>query len=344
MKITVNRQNLQNIVAVASTVVPTRTTLAALTGVLLRFADGTLSANGSDLASFAVANCKAEGDDMEFGVSAGLLSHFLSTCVFTCGNKRATLTVIDGKEFGLPPEVVGGCIMVNARLLHESISHVMHCVAEESSGLEKPVLASVLFDFSKGGLHVFATDGKQIAFVKLDINGKGAYPVPRKLVGHILKLIDGVGGEIEVAVTFTERAIQVESDFWTLTGSLLEGQFPNWPNVVPQSTDKIEVQREDVANALKSCMPFGDAGFTRITLEGGTNTIKFKSGQGNECQDEITAKCAPFKLAIEGKRLLNLINSLHGDVITIERNNNPEQPPTVLVREDNFTGVCMPLR
>lgn len=356
MKLTVNRQNLQNIVTVASTVVPTRTTLPALTGVLLRFEGGNLSASGSDIASHAVATCKAEGDDMAFGVSAGLLVHFLSTCIeedvvieldkratFTCGKKNATLTIIDPSEYSAPPEIVGGCIIVNARQLHQAITRVMHCVAEEGSGLERPVLASVLFDFTDG-LTVFATDGKQIAFTKMGTAGKGKYPVPRKLVGYLMKLLDGAEESVEVAITFTENAIQIESDFWTLSGSLLSGDFPNWRNVVPTNTEKIVAQRSQVANALKSCMPFGDAGFTRIEIVGGENVINFKSGQGNECQDEIVATCTPFQLAIEGKRLLNLINSLSGEIITIERNVAENQPPSIMVREDNFTGVCVPLR
>src|SRR5688500_14945516 len=112
MKITVNKQNLHHIVNVVATIIPNKAHIAALSAVFLASKDGVLTAASTDMATFAVANCKCEGDDGAFGVPASLLLSRLSTftgedveieiaerATFTCGTARATLSIVPSTEF-----------------------------------------------------------------------------------------------------------------------------------------------------------------------------------------------------------------------------------------------------
>jgi DNA polymerase III sliding clamp (beta) subunit (PCNA family) len=180
---------------------------------------------------------------------------------------------------------------------------------------------------------LFGTDGKQIAFTVLPVPGLGRHLVPRKFVGYMLKLLDGCEGD--VSVTFGENAISIEAEYWAMSGVLLAGQYPNWRGVVPQNGEPVIANREALSNALRACLP-------RIEIEANTDLIRLKSGAGNECQEEIEAKCKPFTLALEGRRLLSLLGALKSPLVTL--NIQATEPRIVVMREDNFTGVINPLR
>jgi DNA polymerase-3 subunit beta len=198
----------------------------------------------------------------------------------------------------------------------------------------------VLFEFTPDGMTLFGTDGKQIAFTVLPVAGKGRYLVPRKFVGYMLKLLDGCEGD--VSITFTENQVSVEAEYWAISGVLLAGQYPNWRSVLPEGGEPVTVNREVLSNALRACLPFGEeARFTRVEIEGEVDMLRFKSGAGNECQEEIEAKCQPFTLAIEGRRLLSLLSALKAPLVTLSIQTT--KPRIVVMREDNFTGVINPL-
>ncbi|HHS82375.1 MAG TPA: DNA polymerase III subunit beta [Devosia sp.] len=102
-------------------------------------------------------------------------------------------------------------------------------------------------------LRAVATDGHRLA--RADIAapaGAGDVPgiiVPRKTVGEIQKLIDGV--EEDIRVEISDKRIRVTVQGVVLLSKLIEGSFPDYERVMPRDNDKeLIVDRAGFAAAV----------------------------------------------------------------------------------------------
>ena len=102
---------------------------------------------------------------------------------------------------------------------------------------------------TKGGatsmLRGVATDGHRLARVEVPLpDGAEQIPpiiVPRKTVGEVRKLIDSIGGEVEIGVSPTR--IQFAFERAVLVSRLIDGTFPDYERVIPTGNEKMAVFR-----------------------------------------------------------------------------------------------------
>lgn len=355
MNLTVKLKDLRYIVDLVSTVTPTRTTLPSLSAVLLAYDDCVLTACASDLRSFARAHCDAVGEQSgAFGVKADLLGLFLSMCsdetveidtekraTFKCGKKETTLAMIVPDEFHAHPDVGGNCFMIGAKELLAAISNVSHAVLQEGSEAF-PERASVAFDF-KDTLAVLSLNGRQIAFASLPQTGTGLYLVPIFFSNHLKKALSDQEGE--VYVTFNDNGVKVESPQWSMSGPLLNGNFPNWRErlafLFDATMPKRKFQRTQLVDAVRMCLPYGEMGWARVHLKGDGESATIETVGQDDTRSVVEMAGDPIDVFFQGKEMLGLLNSLEGDTVTLEYKD--ERGVGIVVRENNFTAAIMPL-
>lgn len=351
MNLTVKLKDLQRIVGLVSTVTPTRTTLPTLNAVLLQYYDCELSARATDLRSFAQAGCEAVGEQSgAFGVRADLLQSFLGGCTaedveiavdkratIQCGTMRAILTVLIADEFQAHPEVEGPCVLLGAKELHSALGKVLHAASDDTAG--KGTLCSVCFDFVPT-LHLAAFSGAQLATVSMGVAGSGQFIAPRHLVSSLLKAINGHEGE--VGVTFSERAMRFSAEGWSMTGLLIDGKFPPWQRVTEWvGMPKFTFKRTDLLGAFRNCVPFGEAGFTRIYVHGDNGTATIEIAGENASSSEVPYQGDPFLFFVDAKKIISILSALSDDNVTLEYKD--EQGKGIVIHENNFTAAVMPL-
>lgn len=354
MKITAKTTDLYRCVKLVALATPTRTTLPSLSSVLFWFMDGLLVMRGSDCRVFTEAHCAASGSENgAFGVRADLLEAFLAGCtaetveiavdqqaVMTCGDKGpARFVVTDMTQFPKPLAVEGTPSIVPAVALSEGIRKISHAISEESQF--KEILCGVSFEFSDA-LDMAAFSGAaQLAVYTTATKGTGKYVVPRRIMEVVAKAVDNCVESLEVV--FSENAVAFRcADQWSISGPLLNGQFPDWKRLNTEGMDKIIVKRADIMGALRGVIPFGsEAGFTRVEFEGKDGAITCFSGGENSLIERFSGEFKDFDFAVEGKRFMNLLNVLDGDTCVIEYKDEPGR--AVVVREETFLGAIMPL-
>ena len=74
--------------------------------------------------------------------------------------------------------------------------------------------------------------------------------MPRKTVGEVRKLIDGVGGEVEVSVSPTR--IQFAFERAVLVSRLIDGTFPDYERVIPTGNEKMAIFRAEELRPRRS--------------------------------------------------------------------------------------------
>ena len=132
---------------------------------------------------------------------------------------------------------------VPARLLRELIRRTVFATDSESS---RYALGGVKLEFSDNELTAVGTDGRRLAKMTGPVSstGKGVDGsqmtiVPTRAMQLIERAIDPNDAEIQIAVKGNE--ILVHSSRATISARLLEGRFPDWKKVFPESGGSISL-------------------------------------------------------------------------------------------------------
>ena len=119
--------------------------------------------------------------------------------------------------------------------LSEALAHARPAMSSEEA---RYYLNGVLFQRQEAELWIVATDGHRLHAVHLPAPD-GSEPladsiVPRKAV----PIIQTLCAEARVDVAFAPGKMRLCAGETTLVSKLIDGSFPDWRRVVPQSTDK----------------------------------------------------------------------------------------------------------
>jgi len=199
-------------------------------------------------------------------------------------------------------------------------------------------------------LRAVATDGHRLAKVETDlpegVHGVPSIIVPRKAVGEIRKLIDGVD---KVRLSLSASKIQVRVGEATLISRLIDGTFPDYERVIPQANDKrAVVDRAAFAEAVDRVATIATekSRAVKLSLDAGRLTISAVSSEAGRGQDELDVGYAdaPIEIGFNARYILDMLQQISGDTLELEIA-NPAAP--TLVRDPGDTGavyVLMPMR
>ena len=132
----------------------------------------------------------------------------------------------------------------------DMISQTVFAVSDDET---RYFMNGVYLERVQDGLIMVATDGRRLAYIKRGIvegipDFKGII-IPPKLLSVILHRASDEG-QIELAVN--EKNLFVKFGQYRLSTVLIEGQFPTYQKVIPESQKYIvSVKRQDVLDALK---------------------------------------------------------------------------------------------
>lgn len=238
--------------------------IPALSGVLVRAREGSLQLTGSDLEITirveVAAECGSEGEAVFPGRVFGDVVRSLEPGAVSVevvdgearvrsGRSRFSLRVLDGEEFPRLLARPEGEVRIPGPALVEALAQVVPAASREES---RPVLTGVLLVAREAGLRLVATDSYRLAVrdmpgVALLAQGQQVL-VPAKALGEVQRLI----GEGEVAVSFSDREASFVTGRASVSARLLEGQFPNYEQLVPTGyPNRLVVSRDLLVDAVK---------------------------------------------------------------------------------------------
>lgn len=130
---------------------------------------------------------------------------------------------------------------------------IMQTVFAVSDDETRYYMNGVFFEKQDNDLVMVATDGRRLAYIKKPI----ASPVP-DFVGVIIppKILSLVmkraGDEGMATIRVTEKNIFITFGAYQLSSVLIEGQFPNYKRVIPESqSHSFTINRQEMLDALK---------------------------------------------------------------------------------------------
>jgi DNA polymerase-3 subunit beta len=293
MKVKCPRGQLADAFAVASIVVPQRTTIPALTSVKITAqkekSGGLLELACTDMEfglkySVPAAEVKEEGTlVLPAARMAGILreSGDETVSIDSDGNLAnvrlpdASFKVvgIDPADFPVVPAFEDrNSVKVATEDLGTMIRKTQFAVSTE---VVRYSLTGQLLEVKGKEVRMVASDGKRLAYIKAKVGGKGDAKDVRVIVPtKTMNLLERVmtEGEDQVALQVEETQVKIKTARALLFSRLIEDRFPDYEAVVPQNLDKKAViQRDLLLSAVRKAA---------LMTTDKTRAVKFSFGKG----------------------------------------------------------------
>ena len=210
------------------------------------------------------------------------------------------------------------------------------------------VLNGSLLSFKDNKLNVVATDGRRLALVEHDIDFPKASEtdviLPTKAVNELQRILSDKG-EVTFAISENQISFTVGNTF--LVSKLIEGNYPNYRQVVPSETkERITIERELLLNSARRVALLSSEKSNSIKLSFGKNILEISAntpdvGEARESL-AISYKGKEFSIAFNPEYLADPLRNLDSPEITIDFTD--ELSPGVIRYNKPFLYVIMPMR
>ncbi|MDO8602477.1 MAG: DNA polymerase III subunit beta [Candidatus Omnitrophota bacterium] len=234
-------------------------------------------------------------------------------------------------------------------IMKQSVLKNMICMTHFSMSHDETryVLNGALFLFKGKKLAIVTTDGKRLSLVKKDIEKDGlnkAVVVPSKTIYELNRIL---GDEGDVRIMFNENQIKFDLKNITIISRLIEGDFPNYEQVVPKEPqEKIMIQRGQFLDGIKRAALLTTQDSQSVKFEILKNKIVISKSSPNigEVREEIDTAYKGYEITVgfNPGYIMDALKIMPQDEIALEVF-GPDKPAVMRI-EDWFLYLALPMQ
>ncbi len=340
MKLTIERASLLKSLAHVQSVVERRNTIPILSNVLLVAGEDRLRLTATDMDLSVVESVAAEvarpgatttsvhtfyeivrklpdGAQVELEAS-GDSGHM----TLAAGRSRFSLATLPREDFPAVGEAdLPQSFALATGELRNLIERTRFAISTEET---RYYLNGIFLHATKSEdvpvLRAVATDGHRLARFEMPLpEGAADMPaviVPRKAVDEVKKLLDEAGGSVQVSLSDTR--ICFAFDDTVLTSKLIDGTFPDYQRVIPQSNDKVMgVNRKEFHDAVDRVSTISSEKSRAVKLSLGDEclTLSATSPESGSAVEELEIEYGgePLEIGFNSKYLLDIAKQIEGE-------------------------------
>ncbi|MEK7705236.1 MAG: DNA polymerase III subunit beta, partial [Myxococcota bacterium] len=271
----------------------------------------------------------------------------------TSGKSRFRLVGMAPDEFpALPAYGQVKTFRLPAALLTEMIDQTIFCVSTDDN---RHNLSGVFCTRpSEKMLRMVSTDGHRLAMSERTLETvipltEGVI-VPRKGFQELRRVLADTSEKLdEVELGFSQNAGLLRAGAVTLTTRLVEGQFPDYEQVIPrEATKRARIPRAPLAEALKrvSLLSQARGHGVRLTLSQGKVELVAEDPEHGEAREtlDVSYEGEGLTVGFNARYLLDVLGLVHDNDILLELTD--DLSPGVVKPGDKpgFLAVVMPMR
>lgn len=262
------------------------------------------------------------------------------------GRSEFSLRVLPAEEFPRQTDATGEPVTLGSEALATALAQVVPAASRDDA---RPILTGVLLAAEPEGLRLVATDSYRLAVRDLPgttVLAEGQQVlVPSRALQELTRVLAGAD---QLTVRLGEREASFEVGDTRLTTVLIEGEFPNYRGLIPQSQpNRLTVGREALLEAVRRVKLLArEATPVRLAMSADTFDLVAVTqdiGQAHESLD-ATYEGTELTVAFNPDYLLQGVEVAPGDEVTIE---TVDALKPALVRCDahpEFLYLLMPVR
>ncbi|OGO51046.1 MAG: DNA polymerase III subunit beta [Chloroflexi bacterium RBG_16_69_14] len=369
MKLSVMQENLARGLSVVSRAVSNRSTLPVLANVLLKTEDAGLKLTATNLeigitywvpgkietdgATTVPArlltdlvNSLPAGDRVDLTLQAG------DTLDLHCGRFETHIKGIDADEF--PAIGAAGerpTTRVAQNVLRRALAETAFAAASDEA---RPILTGVLARFEGDQLTLAAADNYRIAvktIAILDPVPETSVVVPARALNELARILADVDEPVEIVLAAGKNQILFHVDGIDLVSRLIDGQFPNYQQVVPTShTTRAILDREELLRAVRPAALIAHESANIVKLQVSADgepgiTVSANAEVGDHVgQVEAAVEGDGTTIAFNARYLADVLTNVQADQFALELN-GPLSPGVFKpIGDDHYIHVVMPVR
>ncbi len=369
MKLSVMQENLARGLQIVSRAVSTRSTLPVLANVLLRTEDAGLKLTATNLEIGITCWVPGKIDtDGATTVPARLLTDLVNSLP---GSERVDLELqageslrirsghfeshikgIDADEFpAIPSAGERPTTRIAQKVLRKALAETTFAAATDEA---RPILTGVLARFEGDHLTLAAADNYRIAVKTipvLDPVEDTSIVVPARSLAELVRVLAEVEEAVDIVLSPSRNQVLFHLEGVDLVSRLIDGQFPNYQQVLPQThTTRAVVEREELLKAVRLAALIASSSANIIKLEVGVDgetglTVTANAEIGdNEGRIEAAVEGDGTTIAFNARYLTDVLQNVDVDQFAIELN-GPLSPGVFRpVEESGYVHVVMPVR
>ena len=379
MKISCLQENLSRGLGVVGRAVASRATLPVTQNVLLAADQGMLrlSATNLEIAMTTWIGAMVE-EEGSVTVPARLLADFVNTLgndridiemeqgsrvlQIKSGRSQASMNGTDASEFPPIPTVEDAVVaQADPSTLRGAIARVAFAAATEES---RPVLTGVEMKLQEGRFTMAAADGFRLAVHHGDLSQstpeETSVIIPARTMNELNRLLADHSEPVDIMLTPQKGQVMFRlqgGDTVELVSQLLQGTFPNYDQLIPQSyTTRAILDSQATLRATRTAAIFARDGSNIIRMHvvpnseedgaGGRLLISARSEEIGDDQDEVDVaelEGEEGKIAFNSRYLLDVLSVMDRGQVAIETTTSSSPGVFKPTDSDDYVHVVMPM-
>ena len=365
MRIACSKEELARRLGIVGRGVSTRTSVHILTGIRLEAAGGRLSLAATDMEISLRVSVDAQVEDGGVVVVPGRLlvdivrllpgsevaiEHRPEEGVshVTAGSAVYTLHTFNPEDFPRLPEVdEDATFSVERTAFLDTIAKVSRSASRDES---RPVLTGVLVRFEGGKVVMAATDSYRLSVKETPLPNGPAQEleaiVPARALGELARIAQAAEASA-IDVGIQENQIVFGIDDVRLTARRIDGQFPNYRQLVPETFEaEIQLNREEVLDVVRRASLMAQRKSPlRLRFAEGELTISAQTQDVGEARESLPIRYDgdPLEIGFNAEFLRDGLESVTEDQLRL-RLISPLRPGLIQGEGEDFLYLIMPIR
>jgi len=365
MKLTVPRDELASALQLVGRAVSSRGTLPSLGGILLDASNGSLTLRATDmeLGLTRTLSVAAESDG-----SALLPGRLLADVVrslppgdvtlelrseqrdveLAAGGARFHLRTLSAEDFPRLPEFEGEAVKLPGPPLAETVELVARAASRDEV---RPILTGVLMQAEGDTLTMVATDSYRLSVKHTKLEAPVTQTleanVPARALRELARVIGGEGAdEVEIAMPRNQAIFRAGAV--TLSSRLIEGQFPSWRQLIPESFEhEVRLPREEFLEIARRISQLAQRNAPlRLAFTEGELKVAAETPDIGDASESMPAPFSgePLEIAFNPQFLIEGVESVGSEELAMNLS-SPLRPGLLRpVDGDDFSYLVMPIR
>ncbi len=368
MKLTCTQENLQRGLSIVNHLAGKNTTLPILNNVLLKAENGILELSTTNLE--VGVKCQVRGkveEEGAFTVQARLLSDYVNLLPaeavnleladaemkVSCQSYKTKVKGMSAEDFPLIASVdTKKSIQLPVNDFKEALNQVIFSVALDET---RPEISGVFFQLDSKGLILASTDSfrlaERILVTKNPSSDEDNFIVPYRTLQELNRILGEATGEEPLTIRWTENQVAFEFDGIELISRLIEGQYPDYKQIVPTNfKSEIVVDSKELVQLVKSASLFCRAGINDVTLiakaDKGELEITSSNSQLGENKGSIGAEISgdTNEIVFNYRYVLDGLQNMTGKKVRLKLIDKHNPGLFLPEGETGYTYIIMPIK
>ena len=365
MKLQIEKENLLNPLQQIIGAVEKRQTMPALSNVLLRATDNSLTLTATDLEIELVSQISMVVDEPgEITVPARKLLDICKSlpneaminfsvkdnkALVQSGRSRFSLATLPANDFpALDAINTVFEFEITQNTLHDIIDKTAFAMAQQDV---RYYLNGLMLEVSSNSLRAVATDGHRLAYCEketnADIDDIKQVILPRKGVLELVRLLKDTDESVKIILG--SNHLQVKFDTLRLTSKLIDGRFPDYNRVMPADGENvITADRDQLRQSLIRASILSNEKYRGIRLVLEKNLIKLQAQNPDQeeadVEQEVVYSGDDIEIGFNVNYMLDVLNVTDSEIVQASLRDSNSSFLLTYPDQPDCKYVIMPMR